>query len=470
MYTTVIIGILLSVIGVISIFLVTRHWKWMPLVLLVILWYIPRQTVPGGVLDDFIILRWLSIFLIPLIVIVQLLRMAIRAQPVNLTNIILPLGIYILFCIFSGIINSVSFIELFGNIVLYIRYPLLFIVLVNMNTEKKVVRTFIHLFVFLLVLQIPECLFRFFKYGIYGDYISWSLGPWGHFDLGVYAVYGAALTVATAAIKQVKWYHLIFVTLLVTVALLGEIKALAFSIPIISMVTIYASFRQKKKRKYFLAIALPVFFVILVLISYHYWERVHQFSGNTLALYFNKLSNFVHDPSVLVNPEKVDVSSSRFLGSAYVWNYLKNDWRMLFFGTGPGSLLAGNFLGTPGKILEEVPFLNQIAVMLGDTGVIGLILYFWILINLAKVILKVNKIVRDESVRVIATAVVGMWLFYTLLGPFYELMWRHDSPNFIFYFFTAFLYSYMRKQNKESSRAVGYNKVGYNKNEGSADK
>ncbi|MGB3339931.1 MAG: hypothetical protein WBB37_00420 [bacterium] len=449
MYTTVIIGILISVIGVISVFLVARHWKWMPLVLLVILWYVPRQTVPGGVLDDFLILRWLSIFLIPLIVVVQLVRMAIRAQPVHLTNIILPLAIYIAFCIFSGIVNNISFVELVGNLVLYIRYPLLFIVLVNMDTEKNVMRVFFHLFIFLLAVQIPECLFRFFRYGIYGDYISWSLGPWGHFDLGVYAIYGAALVIATDAIKHIKWYHLVFVALLVAIALLGEIKALAFSIPIISMVTIYASFRQKKKRKYFLAIALPVFFVILAFISYHFWEKVHQFSGNTLALYFNKLSNFVHDPLVLVDPNKADLSSSRFLGSAFVWNYLKQDWRMLLFGAGPGSLLTGNLFGTPGKILEEVPYLNQIAVMLGDTGVIGLILYFWILISLGKAILKVNKTAQDVDVRVIAAAVIGMWLFYSVLGPFYDLMWRHDSPNYIFYFFTAFLYSYMRRRDKE---------------------
>ncbi len=451
MYTNIILGTLLSGACVFIILLVMKHWKWMPLLLLIILWYIPRQTVPGGVLENFIILRWTTVFLIPPIVVVQLIRMAIREQAVKLTNIILPLSIYTVFCICSGLINGVSFVELSGSLVLYIRYPLLYIALVNMDIQKDIMKSFFRLFIFLLAIQIPECLFRFLALGIYGDHISWTLGPWGHFDLGVYAVYGAALVVASDTIKRVKWYHLVFVSLLVAVALIGEIKALAFSIPVVSLFTIYASFRQAKKRKYFLAISLSVFFVILVLISYAFWEKVHQFSGNTLALYFGKLSNFMHDPSLLINPEEVDVSSSRFLGSAFVWNYLKNDWRMLLFGTGPGSLLAGNFLGTPGRIFEEVPFLNQISVMLGDTGIIGLVLYFWILVCLLKMILAVNRTTQDDDIRVISAALFGMWVFYALLGPFYDLVWRHDSPNYIFFFFVAFLYNYRRGEEKEVS-------------------
>ena len=289
-------------------------------------------------------------------------------------------------------------------------------------------------------MQIPECLYRFFALNIHGDFISFTLGPWGHFDLGIYAIYGSALIVARDAVSGVKWHHILFVVLLFAVSIIGEIKALAISIPIISAVVVFITLRQKKARKYFLMVALPVVFVILVYVAITVWERVHMYSGNTLAEYLEKISFFVQQPTVLVDVEKVDVSSSRFLGSAYVWHYLRTNVSSLVFGLGPGALLAGNFLGTPGRIFEEIPYLNQVAVVLGEVGIVGVLIFLWMLINLLKPVIRLNRVISNEQLRIVCAAFIGMWVFYTIMGPFYDLVWRHDSPNFIFYFFAAYLH------------------------------
>jgi len=448
MFESVLIVSFAAIICFYFAFFVVKKWDLMPLVLLLVLWYIPRQTGPGGLLEDYIIARWLSVMFIPLIVVVQFFKMAMRKEPVELSAIILPLIVYVVFCICSGIINEVQPTELVGSVVLYIRYPLLFIAFINMHIKKQTVKKFLALFLFLLAIQIPECLYRFLVLGIHGDFISFTLGPWGHFDLGIYAIYGAAFVVAYNAIIGIKWYHLIFFALLLLVSLIGEIKALAIAIPIISVLTIYATFRQKKLRKYFLIIAFPVFFIVLIYFASAVWDKVHTLSGgNTLEIYLEKITYFVTEPSLLVTSEEVDYSSSRFLGSAFVWNHLKDDWRMLVFGIGPGALLAGNFLGVPGQIFEEVPYLNQIAVILGETGIIGLVIFAWMLLRILGGVIKVNKTSEDKDVRIISAAIIGIWVFYALLGPFYDLVWRHDSPNYIFYFFAAFLhrYSYVHK-------------------------
>lgn len=431
-------------------FFVVKKWDLMPLVLLLVLWFIPRQTVPGGILEKFLVLRWITVFVIPLIVVVQFVKMTIRSQPLKPTFIALPLSIYIIYCFCSGFINNTPFVEQLGSIVLYIRYPLLFIALANMNVKKSVVKRYIILFFILIALQVPECIYRYAVLGFHGDDISWSLGPWGAFDLGIYAIYGAAFVVAYDVIKGVRLSHMIFLVFLFLLSLLAEIKAFILSIPIISLCTIYATFRRRSIRKFFLAVSLPVFFIGAVYLTSNFWSRIHTGSGNSLAIYLEKIGYVVSDPTMLVESDKADQFSSRILGTAYIWSYLRGDWRMVLFGTGPGALLAGNFFETPGKIVEEVPYLNQIAIIVGETGIIGLLLFFLILLSLFKMIIKVNRIACDRNVLIISSALIGIWIFYALIGPFYDLVWRHDSPNFTFYFFAAFLYSYLQKWNNKS--------------------
>jgi len=442
MITAILILMIALIIFLFIVFFVIKKWNYMPLVLLVLLWYIPRQTVPDGLLEDFVFLRWMSIVLILLVGAVQLIRMAICKKNIRLGAIFIPLVLYMIFSFISGIVNNVRAVELLGSLILYIRYPLLFIILINMDIQIETAKKFLVLFLFLLSIQIPECLYRFFVMGVHGDFISFTLGPWGHFDLGVYAIYGAAFVVARNMLLGVKWYLIVFVALLLMVSLIGEIKALAISIPIISILTIYATFRKQKVKKYFLMIFIPVVFIVMIYGALSMWDKVHVYSGNTLAEYLERISFFIREPTILVEAERVDVSSSRFLGSAFVWNYLRTNPRTILMGLGPGALLAGNFLGTPGRIFEEVPYLNQLAVILGETGIVGLLIFFLMLFCLLRRVVFLNRTVEDTHIRIMAAAFIGMWVFYALLGPFYDLVWRHDSPNLIFYFFAAFLHGY----------------------------
>lgn len=452
---TIFIVLTLGIVGIFVFSFLVRKWDWMPLVLLVVLWYIPRQTVPNGLLENLLILRWLTVFLIPLIMIVQFFKMMMRSIQPRFSLILIPLVCYIFFCFFSGIINSVRPVELIGSMVLYIRYPLLFIALINMDIQEETIKKFLALFFFLLALQIPECLYRFLVLNIHGDFISFSLGPWGAFDLGIYAIYGSAIIVAYDAVNGVKWSHLVFLVFLLVLSLLGEIKSFIISIPIVALCTIYASLRQKGIRRYFLAIALPAFIILLILVVASFWTRVHSESGNTLVLYLEKISYIMGDPSSLIDSEKADVSSSRILGSAFVWNYLKHDWSLLFFGAGPGALLAGNFLEAPGRLLEEIPYRNQVAVTMGETGIIGLLLYYGMILCILVIIVQANKNAIGKNMRVLGAALFGIWIFYAIIGPFYDLVWRHDSPNFTLYFLLAFLYSHRRNKEVEDRQIMG---------------
>lgn len=446
MFTNLLITLFLM--GIISAFtaVIVARWRWMPVILLPILFYVPRQAVPGGVLENYIILRWITVLIIPVAVFIQFIKMTVRGQSLKGSWLLLYLVAYVACNIFSGLMNGTNAVELVGSLILYVRYPLLFITFLNLGIKDDVMKAFIGLFIMLVAFQIPECIFRFGVIGIHGDHISWTLGPWGAFDLGVYGIYTIALVLAYDAVKGIKLHHMIFCFLMLAVALFGEIKALVLSVPIVSVVTIYAAQKSKDIKKNIMVIAMPIVLIITAFYMFSVWGEIHKSSENAFGLHVQKITNILIKPSLLFEAEDLDKSSSRIFGSVFIWNYLKQDWRRMLFGAGPGSMLAGNFLGKTGEIYEIPQYLNQISVTMGETGIVGLAVFLGILVSLLITIIRINKTVTEDGVRILSAALISMWMYYTVLGPFYDLVWRHDSPNFIFWFLSAYLFNHRNLQ------------------------
>ncbi|MGB9721381.1 MAG: hypothetical protein ACPL28_07900 [bacterium] len=451
-FDNLLIFTLLGVVSISFIIWLLFHWEWLPVVLLVIIWYIPRQAVPNGLLEKYLFVRWLTVILIPMLLFFQIFKI-VRKKGCILPpfGIIIPLIILVVLYFISGMVNNSKFIEIIGSILLYIRYPLLFFIFINMELPEDKFNIFIKVFLFLLTLQIPECFYRFFVLGISGDFLSFTLGPWGHFDLGVYSIYAICLIVAYSCIYKFSWLHLTVVVLLFILAIMGEIKTLVISIPIVAFVIVLYYFRNSKGMKRALTFSLPALFIIGVYSITQFWGNIHKTSGNMLQTYLTLIFEVISRPDILINPQGLSYESSRFLGSAFVLDYLKNNSLNLLFGVGPGSLMAGNFLGIPGKIFDIPQYLNQIAVIIGEIGVLGLMIFLWLNINLFRLIIRPNVDAQERTIKIIALAMVGMWIFYVFLGPFYDLVWRHDSPNYFFWSFIAYLFNKNKKSNDLSN-------------------
>lgn len=418
------------------------HWKWLPIVLLIIVWFIPRQAVPNGILEKFLYLRWLTVILIPLVFIIQLFKTYSSGKKfvVPLT-LMIPLGIISLVYLFSGIINNVKTIELIGSLILYVRYPLLFLVFINIPQEEQDVKKFLYIFIILIILQIPECLYRFFALNVSGDFLSFTLGPWGAFDLGVYTIYAVSIIVAYNIIYGFKLSYIVLVLLLFIIAVLAEIKAFVIAVPLISLIIILYSFRNKIVHNRLTLLTFVVVIAIALIYIYQHWGRVHRSSGNMIAYYFQIITDVIARPSMLASTENLDTDlSTRFLGSAFIFEQLKNSRQLLLLGAGPGSLMAGSFTGSSGKLYNLPTYLNQLAVIIGEVGILGLIAFVWLLFNIFRMIRNVYNTAEDNYSQFISLALLGMWFFYAILGPFYDLVWRHDSSNLIFWFLFAMIY------------------------------
>jgi len=53
MVDNIILILFLSTLGISFAAIILTHWDWMPVILLPILWYIPRQTASGGLLENY---------------------------------------------------------------------------------------------------------------------------------------------------------------------------------------------------------------------------------------------------------------------------------------------------------------------------------------------------------------------------------------------------------------------------------
>ncbi len=414
--------------------------KWLAIIFLLVTWYIPRQTAPGGLLDNYITLRWITFILIPVIFICFLLYRLRSNTKIHVANILFPIISIFVVIIFSGLINQSSLLEIAFTILIYLRYPLLFIVLLNMDIDKDVLRSFLKVFFFLVIIQIPEVFYRFFVMGIRWDHVSWTLGPWGHFDLGVYMIYAAALIVAKGLVIRTKLSHIILILCFFLVALMGEIKGFIFFAPVVTSLVIYNCFKKKiTKKKIYITIGILIVIAVGFIFFINLYEKVFPESRALVVIFSNlktgQLGKIGRVSAFLDIMSKVEKSPSNFL-----------------FGWGPGSSFAGNYLGSKGLIYEfPIHAKNQLAETFVDIGFMGILAYYWLLIRFLSIFKKQIKLEDDKDYIIVNNAIMGMWFFFAILGPMYDLVWRHDSPNFIFYFLTAVLYNRYRNIKNENS-------------------
>lgn len=403
--------------------------KWLPVIFLLFIWYVPRNTAPGSFFENYIILRWSTYIIIPLVVCAFLLNRLFFKQKINVANILLPVVSIFFVVVFSGIINGSSPLSIVFTVFTYLRYPMLFIVLLNTNIDLDALRFFIKIFFLLLIIQIPETFYRYFALGIRWDNIVWTMGPWGHFDLGVYMIYACALITAKNLIAQVKKLSILLVLCFFFIALIGEIKAFIFFTPIVIGFVILSCIRKGiPKKRFYTILGIVGIVAVGFIFSISQYEKVFPKSRALV-----KMSTALHPGS--------EVRIRRLSAFFDVLGETKNISNFLL-GWGPGSSLRGGYLADRGKFYQFTNgYKNQLAEIFIDIGLVGMVAYYWLLFCLFYGFRKHIMIENDKTFISLNRGLMGMWIFYAFLGPVYDLVWRYDSSNFIFFFLSAVLYS-----------------------------
>ena len=409
--------------------------KWLPVIFLLFVWYVPRNTAPGGFLEKYIILRWSTYFIIPLIILLFVGIKLRYTSKIRFTYLIFPILSLLFIILFSGWINGSSLLNIAFAILTYLRYPLLFIVLLNINLDEYDLKLFLKAFFFLLIIQIPETFYRYFALGIKCDHISWTMGPWGHSALGIYMIYATALLVSRSLIIKMKLSYLVLILCFFSIALFGEIKAFTFLTPLVAGFTIcICLLKGITRKKLYVAAAILICLLAGFVLDISLYEKVFPKSGGLkqirTALYLEKQGE-----------QEKKRKISRISGFIDVLSQPEIKLSEYLFGWGPGSSLAGNYVAERGKIFDmPITHKNQLSETFVDVGFLGMLAYYWFLFCLLIQFQRHLKLEKDETYIFLNRALLGIWLFYVFLGPVYGLVWRQDYSQYIFFFLSAILY------------------------------
>lgn len=417
------------------------------IIILIIIWYIPRQTAPNGLLEKFVFLRWIILAIVPILITMVFSIKATKREKLDFGGILIFLPLIFLSALLSLTINSGSPLKMFGFLLAYLAYPILYVCLVNLSQFNKIsditeiTKKYFHLFFFLLIMQVPECFYRFIFLGITGDHISFSLGPWGTTDLGNYMIYFLSFLFAFYLMRFAKFVHLISsVLIFILIAIIGEIKFLYISIPITFLFV--SLFYVKSFHRTILAI---MFILIFLILSLPFWEV----SGSFLYLFLNNLMNFIENP---IEASYMSGTARISAGIITFYNLLQSDVKNLVFGFGPGESFAGNIIKNTNIIVLKgwtiEQYINQFSALLVDIGILGLIIYISMFIVFLKHALFLLNNSYDKFTKAFALGYLGVWLNYVILQPWVNIVWRLDSASYLFYSFGFLIYKY--KQNLKS--------------------
>ncbi|MEW5803130.1 MAG: hypothetical protein AB1847_13615 [bacterium] len=435
-------------IGFIGFVLLLKFWEWLPVILLPLIWYLPSWTSPGGPLVHIRIIRWFMILIIPFLYIIQLGRNIKFRQRLELTIIARPLLALSFVAVLSAMLNASGFINMLGYLALFLQYPLFFVILMNIELSDTVVVWFIKLFLFLTFIQVPEIIFRYLTMGIVGDTVSLTLGIYGHYNIGIFSLYTIALITAHSLTAGFSPLYIMACLLLLLCSLIGEIKIVVISAPVIIIVIVFLFLNKQLSQdldisRYVNKFIIGLLSIALLLPIYTSWGKVQSGQRNSLGRFFDNIYGVISGTKQFTRKQIYDIN--RIGVFVEVWDVLKNNSIRLLFGYGPGSTFAGNFFGTPGRFFAGVmklkaaggKMLPQIPATLGDVGFIGLLVYFWIYALLFKCLVSSYLHAKDRFYEILILGSFGIWVFYVILGPIYNIVWRSEMASYLFYFFMA---------------------------------
>ncbi|RZB31515.1 MAG: hypothetical protein SRB2_04484 [Desulfobacteraceae bacterium Eth-SRB2] len=408
--------------------------------LFIFLLYVPAQTAPGGLLAGVIILRWSFYFILPALIMLELLPKWHKRQFRFRKEFLIGFMLLVIEIVLSGIIRQYSLMSVVSTILLFLSFPALFFVFESLPDIKEITRKVFLAVLILVLVQIPEVAIRYFIFGYRGDSVSFTLGEFGTYPLGILAVISIVFVMAHGLIKRLTFKHVICIGLLFCLAPLGEIKSIYYSSGILIVVLFTAHFYATRGhhniRLYFKMLFVFLLFILALFFIYLFWSK---FSFNVDFIRVLNLLPFVE----LDFPSNRAFEPLRLKSALLVLDYVFRSSETVFFGLGPGSTLTGN-IGEPGILgtlsMDNPSFLiTQYPGALADVGVLGLTLYSWMFFIVGKQILV--SYFRNPSDFVLLTG-IGVWVYYVLIGPQHGLAWRNPVVSYIFWLIASYAYSF----------------------------
>ena len=409
-------------------------------VLLLYIWLVAGRADPGDLLEAYPFVRWGSYILIPVFTGLVLSRIVTRGywrKSLVEPYIALIAGLILL----SGFVNNTGFAAVAYSIGIYLRYPILFLILVNLNLGELDYKRALRLFLIITLLLVGEAILNYILLGKRDDGTFFTVGvSHGHVTAGMFFIYGFCFVIAQILREKGRFYHIfhvLVVALIFIAAWIASIRLIMITAPLL-FILLQAVNRRFLRRSLVMLLAIIILVLILIAIFMPWW---HQLA--TLIPYdFNISYRF----DVVKRVVHTLVSSNK-----------------LVFGFGPRSFSPGS-IGPPGEMFEimlaffgrhTLGTLNQFTTTFSELGLVGFAVY-WIMLML---VLRMNLRFLYISIEykrysgdtkavwtIVSLAFVGIWFYYAVLGIVFYDTWRIDLSSLVFWVCAAAIYSEGRRR------------------------
>lgn len=344
------------------------------------------------------------------------------------------LFLLVLLSIVSAIVNGISLTVLSCGLRNYFKYvPLFFASIYYFDNEKLIKKSFTF-WIIIGLINVPVALIQFFIYRNF-DYVGglFSTGGSGILTVYQFLMIGYLFIVAEYE-KLSRWKAIGLSIFLFIPVIINQTKISFYLLPIL-LIYIYRNYFVKKPFK--AAIMVLLFSFLFYLLTLIYTAIVPDFNANDL-ISPNWLSQYLYSDSYYCGIG----SLNRFSSVTFAIDNISKNIIRFFIGTGVGNASFSNIPGGMGEYYAryfnlkiDMVFLSKI---LWEIGVIGTVLYFFIVFKLWRYSTYCLKRIKAID-QLILAKFFGLLVLFLTINIVYDSSFYFDEFACIFWMLGGYL-------------------------------
>lgn len=384
-----------------------------------------------------------------LILLIRTLTMVVRDKKIERTPIDFFLFLFLVGGFFSAVTNAVSPPVAALGFRPLLKYILLFYVIVNSGFEEEFLKkVFVTLLIIALV-QIPVCLFESFLWTerlllrgpamnrwdfVTGTLPRGSSGVVSIFIIGAMCILIGLGIYHKSRLRALSASALLFIPLPLTVS-----RGTLLALPVVLLYMLGRRVREAFGLRVGYALLLSLLFISAVYV------------GSSATGY--NLLGYIRHPVAALKQQSQPVEQGyvgRISGTEFVFAYLGTHPHGRLLGVGPGVWSESFFGGFSGRLwteFEDMPVsrINQIASIMSEFGILGLVLFFLIVYRVYRMNQTFFSRTADSYWKSISFGFSGIIFLYAL-STVYLSVWYADGTASLFWILAAVIFCIGRQK------------------------
>jgi hypothetical protein len=340
--------------------------------------------------------------------------------------------------IISAIVNHTDILSLILGLRFYLKFPLFYIFLINLDLSPQVYNTYKKWFLILVLLQIPFTIFEFFLLGWSADLVGGTLGRGATSQMGLSIVFGqCAFLIAALYSTRNRLRNLLLVVLLLIPPILGSVNGnFIFLIGLVGFLMMQQCLSRGGPRRLWIVLLL----ILPLLGGLKVYEKIDP--DNLTALILENPG--VYWDLMWTSDLNTGASFNRLVQIPASFRETSKNVGTFLVGDGPYSFsdkskIIGDETQSRELQMETGIGINQITRTLLELGMLGLCTGVFLMGALWRLISRYIRQAAGEEEIVLGRTVQLMWVFFACIGIAYGPIWAIEHTAGFFWVWVASL-------------------------------